>query len=131
MKEKEFIGYIPKKEQEYLMRLSESDSPYISDLSEDGKLKSEGEYTKHTFFVSYLCNLQHLVGIYSKTVDAFMDIDMELYPELYETQEKACDLIAKAYYEEKDSYHDFLGHLDIYNPDIEGMSSRNGMISIY
>ena len=130
MKEKEFIGYIPKKEQEYLMRLSESDSPYISDLSEDGKLKSEGEYTKHTFFVSYLCNLQHLVGIYSKTVDAFMDIDMELYPELYETQEKACDSIAKAYYEEKDSYHDFLGHLDIYNPDIEGMSSRNGMISI-
>ena len=130
MKEKEFIGYIPKKEQEYLMRLSESDSPYISDLSEDGKLKSEGEYTKHTFFVSYLCNLQHLVGIYSKTVDAFMDIDMELYPELYETQEKACDLIAKADYEEKDSYHDFLGHLDIYNPDIEGMSSRNGMISI-
>ena len=130
MKEKEFIGYIPKKEQEYLMRLSESDSPYISDLSEDGKLKSEGEYTKHTFFVSYLCNLQHLVGIYSKTVDAFMDIDRELYPELYETQEKACDLIAKAYYEEKDSYHDFLGHLDIYNPDIEGMSSRNGMISI-
>ena len=92
MEEKKFIGYIPEKEQEYLMRLSESDSPYISDLSEDGKLKSEGEYTKHTFFVSYLCNLQHLVGIYSKTVDAFMDIDMELYPELYETQEKAFEV---------------------------------------
>ena len=69
MKEKEFIGYIPKKEQEYLMRLSESDSPYISDLSEDGKLKSEGEYTKHTFFVSYLCNLQHLLGIHDKAGD--------------------------------------------------------------
>lgn len=125
MKEEKFIGYIPEKEQEYLMGLSESDSPY---LSEDGKLKSEEEYGEHTSFVSYLWNLQHLVGIYDKAVDAFMDIDMECYPELYETQEKACDLIAKAYYEEKDLYYDFLGHLDIYNPDIEGMSSRNGMM---
>lgn len=85
MEEKKFIGYIPEKEQEYLMRLSESDSPY---LSEDGKLKSEEEYTKHTFFVSYLCNLQHLLGIYDKAGDALMDIDMECYPELYETQKR-------------------------------------------
>lgn len=127
MEEKKFIGYIPEKEQEYLMRLSESDSPY---LSEDGKLKSEEEYTKHTFFVSYLCNLQHLLGIYDKAGDALMDIDMECYPELYETQKKACDLLVKAYYEEKDEYYDFLGHLDIYNPDIEGMSSRDGMMPV-
>lgn len=124
---KTFIDSIPEKEKKYLLRLNEFHSPYIS---EDGKFKSDEEYINHTFFVSQLWNLQHIVSTYDKACGTLMDIDMECYPEIHKSQEKVCDLLVKAYYKEKDLYHDFLGDLDIYNPDIKGMSPRDGMISI-
>lgn len=129
MKEKKlgFIGCIPRKEQEYLMNLNKSSSPYIS---KEGLCQSHEDYTKHSFYISGLANLQHIVSIYNKALDTLINIDMECYPEIHELQTNVCDSLVKAYYEEKDENYSYLGHLDIYNPDIEGMSSRNGMMPI-
>lgn len=127
MEEKKFIGRIPPKEYGYLMHLDKFSSPYIS---KDGFPQSSEDDEKHIIYMNELCNLQHIASTYGEALETLGYIDEECYPEIYELQEKVCDLLVKAYYEEKDIYYNSLGHLDIYNPDIKDMSPRDGMIPI-
>lgn len=126
-KEPSFMTHIPQEEIKYLLSLDESSSPYITS---EGICQSEEDCQKDCTYVNWLWNLQYIVEIYDKAIDLLNEIDMECYPEVYDLQEKVCQSLVETYYKEKDLYYDDLGHLDIYNPCIEGMSSRNGMISI-
>ena len=121
-KELGFISCIPTIERDYIIGLNKSDFAYTAkELSESTK-----EYSPH---INPIVELKSIVRKYDKCIDALMDIDMECYPEMYEAQEKKCHSLVKIYYNTKDMLYDRLNHLDIYNTDIEGMSSRNGMTS--
>ena len=89
------------------MNLNKSSSPYIS---KEGLCQSHEDYTKHSFYISGLANLQHIVSIYNKALDTLINIDMECYPEIHELQTNVCDSLVKAYYEEKDENYSYLGH---------------------
>ena len=109
-------------EQNYVMNLKRCNFPCTP----------EGVYELTEESLSYrnsVITLQNIVSRYSKAIDVLMDIDMEYYPEEYDSQEKVCHSLVKLYYTNKDELYSHLSHLDIYNADIEGMSSRNGMIS--
>lgn len=115
-KELDFMRYIPKPEQDYIMSFNESDSTYI--------LLQLGKSTEEYLDCQKLINiLKSIVVEYNKAIDTLMDIDMECNPEMYGLQEKLCETLTKLYYSTKNESYSCLSHLDIYNLKIPGMTA--------
>ena len=116
----EKINFIPKPEQNYITNLKASDIA----------LTLEKPFEEYSHCKKYLSILKSIVIEYDKAIDKLMDIDIECYPESYDSQEEVCSSLVRLYYKVKDELYSYLSHLDIYNADLPGMSSRNGMISV-